>query len=243
MPKNKPEESDYDPAEETDKEEYEEGGGAVIGNLDVDMREDIMPTPGRVKRKRREVVVGEDENIYEEAEKIYEEANNIRGNKYENISDVVVERFDALNQWLEDNPTQYKKIKLLHKNVWDTKRFQDLEGLTQAIDLLDERQEKVNDQEVTVKLTPEEAKAYRNLIRQDMHNVWLETDSIATWVKSAHDMYALIEQFAGVTRKVIEKGQPVAQREVKPKPKKKPPIVRDLAYYRTLNPDQLRLEV
>ena len=48
MPKNKPDESDYDPAEETDKEEYEEGGEAVLGNLDVDMREDIMPTPGLI---------------------------------------------------------------------------------------------------------------------------------------------------------------------------------------------------
>ena len=56
-------------------------------------------------------------------------------------------------------------------------------------------------------------------------------------------VYTLIEQFAGVTRKVIEKGKPVAQLEVKPKPKKKPQIVRDLAYYRTLNQDQLRLEV
>ena len=119
MPKNKPEE-DYDPSAETDKEDYEEGDEAVIGgveNLSVDMREDIMPTPGRVKRKRREVVVGEDENIYEEAEEIWAEAGSITGNRYEHISDIVVARFDDLNQWLIDNPTQYKKIQILHKNV------------------------------------------------------------------------------------------------------------------------------
>ena len=130
--------------------------------------------------------------------------------------------------------------------MWTTKRFDDLESLTEAIDLLDKHQKKhaiVDDQEVTVKLNPEEAKAYRNLILQDMQNQFPKHDSIAKWVKKAHEMYALIEQFAGVTRKVIEKGKPVAQREVKPKPKKKPQIVRNLAYYRTLNQDQLRLEV
>ena len=111
MPKNKPEESDYEPEDEPDKEEYEEGDEAVIGDLDVDMREDIMPTPGRKKRKRTEVVV-EDNLVLQEAENIYAEAASITGNKYENISDVVVERFDALNQWCENNQKIYDKIKL-----------------------------------------------------------------------------------------------------------------------------------
>ena len=70
MPKNKPDESDYDPDDEPDKEEYSEGGEAVIGGLDVDMREDIMPTPGRVKRKRREVVVDDVNLVLQEAENI-----------------------------------------------------------------------------------------------------------------------------------------------------------------------------